>query len=74
MYGRFVKPFEIDVCPSDSNYTPSLPFKLIDWFLYEGNIYFKLIKIQFWVAKAYVMIVGSTINARSKMKLFETIV
>ena len=45
MRSCFLKLFEIDVFLSHSNQPSSLQFKLIDWFLYEGNIGFKFIKI-----------------------------
>ena len=36
--------FEMNVFTSCCNHSSSLPFKLIDWFLFEENIGLKLIK------------------------------
>ena len=44
---------------SYENWSSSLVVKLIDWFLYEGNFGFKLIRIQFCEAKISEMEVGS---------------
>ena len=54
----FLKLFEINIIPSHSNQPSSLPFELIDRFLYEDKIDFKLIKIQLCKAKMSVMRVG----------------
>ena len=73
MHSCFLKLFEINITPSHSN-QPSLPFKLIDRFLYEAKIDFKLIKIQLCKAKMSVMRVGSRTPATSKMEFFVAII
>ena len=51
-----------------------MPLELIDRFLYEAKIGFKLIKIQLCKAKVSVMRVGSRMPATSKMELFVAII
>ena len=70
----FLKLFEINIIPSHSNQPSSLPLELIDRFLYEAKIDFKLIKIQLCKAKMSVMRVGSRAPATSKMEFFVTII
>ena len=59
---------------SHRNYSYSFPFKLNDWLLCEGNISFKLIKIQFCQAETSVMRVGCGIPTTSEMELFVIII
>ena len=70
----FLKLFEIKIIPSHSNQPSSLPLELIDRFLYEAEIEFKLIKIQLWKAKMSVMRVGPKMPATSKMDFFVGII
>ena len=51
-----------------------MPLELIDRFLYEAKIGFKLIKIQLCKAKVSVMRVGSRMPATSKMEFFVRII
>ena len=71
---RFLKQFEINIIPPHSDQSSCLPFELIDGFLYEAKIAFKLIKIQLCKTKISVMRVGSTTHATSKMEFFVAII
>ena len=51
-----------------------MPLELIDQFLYEAKIGFKLIKIHPCKAEVSVMRVGSRTPATSKMEFFMTII
>ena len=66
MRSSFLK---LNLIPSHSNQPSSLPLELIDRFLYEAKIDFKLIKIQLYKAIS-VMRVGSRTPATSKMEFF----
>ena len=66
--------FEIYIIPSHSNQPSSLPLELIDRFLYEAKIDFKLIKIQLCKAKMSIMRVGSRNMATSKIEFFVAII
>ena len=74
MHSCFIKLFEINIIPSHSNQPSSLSFELIDPFLYEAKIGFKLIKLQLYKTKIFVMRVGSRTPATSKMEFFEAII
>ena len=74
MHSSFLKLFEINIIPSHSNQASSLPLALIDRFLCEAKIDFKLIKIQLCKQKMSVMRVGSRTPATSKLKFFEAII
>ena len=74
MHSCFLKLFEINIIPSHSNQPSSLPLELIDRFLYEAKIDFKLIKIQLCKAKMSVMRVGSRTSATSKLEFFVAII
>ena len=65
---------KLNLIPSHSNQPSSLPLELIDRFLYEAKIDFKLIKIQLCKAKMSVMRVGSRTLATSKIEFFVAII
>ena len=70
----FSQAFEINIIPSHSNQPSSFPLELIDRFLYEAKIDFKLTKIQLCKAKMSVMRIGSRTPATSKMEFFAAII
>ena len=74
MRSCFLNVFEINIIPSRSNHPSSLPFELIDRFLYEAKIGFKLIKMQLCKTKISAMGVRSRTPAKSKMEFFVAII
>ena len=74
MHSSFLKLFEFNLIPSHSNQPSSLQLVLIDRFLYEAKIDFKLTKIQLCKAKMFVMKVGSRTPATSKLEFFVAII
>ena len=74
MHSCFLKLFETNIIPPHSNQPSSLPLELVDLFLYEVKIDFKLIKIQLSKAKMSVMRIGSRTPATSKMEFYEAII
>ena len=74
MHSCFLKLSEINIIASHSNEPSSLLLELIDRFLYEAKINFKLIKIQLCKAKTPIMRIGSRKPATSKMEFFVAII
>ena len=69
VHSCFLKLFRINILLSHSNDSSCFPLELIDQFLYETKIGFKLIKIQLCEAKIFVMRVGSRAPATFNMNL-----
>ena len=74
MHSCFLKVVEINIIPFPSKQPSSLQLELVDRFLYETKIDFKLIQIQLCKAKMSVMRIGSRTPATSKMEFFATII